>query len=115
MRWFTNHLRNIGIASVSVLFLLTCLALIPLSEASAYEETSRGATLIFPRNHPLENRKTPNFDRHNTSLRIIERVPTCSDHGSEQVGRRLPLGGKGLLALDLRHTAIDCEIHAGDI
>jgi hypothetical protein len=40
---------------------------------------------------------------------------TCSDPRSEQVGRRLTLGDKGLFALDLRHTAIDCEIHAGDI
>ena len=43
-----------------------------------------------------------NFERDNTSLRIIER-------------RRLTLGDKGLFALDLRHAPIDGEIHAGDI
>jgi uncharacterized protein YjbI with pentapeptide repeats len=44
MRWFKKHLWNVGIASVGVLFLLTCLALIPLSAASAHEGTSRVAT-----------------------------------------------------------------------
>ncbi len=46
---------------------------------------------------------------------FLTRVPTCSDLGSEQVGRWLTLGDKGLFALDLRHTAIDCEIHTGNI
>jgi hypothetical protein len=40
MRWFTKHLRNVGMASVIMLFLLTCLALIPLSAVSAHEGTS---------------------------------------------------------------------------
>src|SRR5213078_2869172 len=44
MRWFTKHLWNVGIASVSMLFLLMCLALIPLTAASAHEGTSGVAT-----------------------------------------------------------------------
>src|SRR5204863_1316694 len=44
MHWFTKHLWNVGIASVSMLFLLMCLALIPLTAASAHEGTSGVAT-----------------------------------------------------------------------
>ncbi len=44
MRGFTKHLRNVSIASVSILFLLTCLALIPLSAAGAHERTLGVAT-----------------------------------------------------------------------
>ena len=41
-------LRNIGIASMSMLFLLTCLALLPLSSASAHEETVQSIALGTP-------------------------------------------------------------------
>lgn len=44
MRWLTKHLWNVGLASVSMLFLLSCLTLIPLSVASAHEEISGVAT-----------------------------------------------------------------------
>jgi uncharacterized protein YjbI with pentapeptide repeats len=44
MRWLKKHLWSVGIASVSMLFLLTCLALIPLSAASAHEGTLEVAT-----------------------------------------------------------------------
>lgn len=44
MRWFTKHLWHVGIACVGMLFLLTCLALIPLSTASAHEGTLGVAT-----------------------------------------------------------------------
>lgn len=44
MSWFMKHLRHIGIAIVTLLFLFTCLTLIPLSAASAHEGASRVAT-----------------------------------------------------------------------
>jgi hypothetical protein len=44
MRWSTKHLRTVGIASVSMLFLLTCLAFIPLSAANAQEAALEAAT-----------------------------------------------------------------------
>jgi hypothetical protein len=37
MCWFTKYRRNVGIASISMLFLLTCLALLPLSAVSAHK------------------------------------------------------------------------------
>jgi uncharacterized protein YjbI with pentapeptide repeats len=43
MRWFNKHLRNVGIASIGILFLLTYLALIPLSAVSAHQETPKVA------------------------------------------------------------------------
>src|SRR5437879_1487117 len=49
MHWFKNNLWCIGIASVGVLVLLTCLTLIPLSAASAHEEISGVATLAAVR------------------------------------------------------------------
>ena len=44
MCWFKKHLRNVGIVCGSMLFLLMCLALVPLSAAGAHEETSGMAT-----------------------------------------------------------------------
>jgi large-conductance mechanosensitive channel len=44
MRWLKKYLWNISIASVGVLFLLTCLTLLPLSTASAHGEASGVAT-----------------------------------------------------------------------
>jgi uncharacterized protein YjbI with pentapeptide repeats len=55
MHWFTKHLRNGGIASISILFLLLCLALLPLSAASAHEITSRSATPVAVQTTPTED------------------------------------------------------------
>jgi uncharacterized protein YjbI with pentapeptide repeats len=40
MRWRKKNLRRIGLASAGLLFLLACVALLPLSAASAHEKTS---------------------------------------------------------------------------
>lgn len=44
MRWLKKHRWNASIVSVGMLFLLSCLTLIPLSAASAHEGTSGVAT-----------------------------------------------------------------------
>jgi hypothetical protein len=48
MRWRKCDLWKAGIVIVGMLLLLTCLALLPLSAASAHEETSRLVTLGTP-------------------------------------------------------------------
>lgn len=60
---FTKHLRNVGIASVSILFLLTGLALVPLSAANAHEGTWGMATLTT-----VTAQATPTVDATVTAL-----------------------------------------------
>jgi uncharacterized protein YjbI with pentapeptide repeats len=81
MRWFTKHLRNVGIASVSMLFLLTCLALIPLSAASAHEGTAGVATptTVTVQATPTEDATVTALNKEQLAQQVAEQQHTLDN------------------------------------
>jgi uncharacterized protein YjbI with pentapeptide repeats len=63
MRWFKKRPWNVGLVRISMLFLLSCLTLIPLSTASAYQGTLRVATPTT-----IKVQTTPTVDATVTAL-----------------------------------------------
>jgi uncharacterized protein YjbI with pentapeptide repeats len=78
MRWFTKHLRNVGIVSVGILFLLTCLALIPLSAASAHVGMLGVATptTVTVQVTPTEDATVTALNKEQLTLEVAEQQHT---------------------------------------
>jgi uncharacterized protein YjbI with pentapeptide repeats len=78
MRWFTKHLGNAGMTGVSVLFLLTCLALIPLEAASAHEKTSgvTTPTTATVQATPTEDATVTALSKEQLTQQVIEQQHT---------------------------------------
>jgi hypothetical protein len=74
MHWFTKHLRNVGIASICILFLLMCLALILLPATSAHARTLEMAkpTTVTVQATPTEDATVTALNKEKLAQEVLQ-------------------------------------------